>query len=140
MAFTASSCNIQMVVERMEHQGDISITHERSPVHNLKADCRSVGGFYRTCYLDLDCCIANDDGRLVWAQNGNFSRSADNGRTRFSLFGLPLSDGNLRTFIVQRNGESYLHAKVRKVNGDEVETEINLDEHITNNNGNLMLV
>ncbi|NET85537.1 MAG: cyanovirin [Moorea sp. SIO1F2] len=68
-----------------------------------------------TC-IDLNPYIENLDGNLVW-QPYNFIETCQD------------------TYI---SGESIMNAKCQKRNGDLNETSIDLDEHIANDDGNLV--
>ncbi len=81
----------------------------------LVATCQTMDGDWSSSVLDLNEGIANIDGVLKWQWNGNFAASSKN---------LCL-DGN------------WLKCQSRTMSGEWVDAQINLDECVTNNNGNL---
>ena len=87
---------------------DISITQT-----TLHAECRKRDGTYVPSSLELNTCIENKEGALVWANQGNFGNSANN----ITLRGV------------------ILEADCRKTIGMYVSASINLDERITNDDG-----
>ena len=81
----------------------------------LHSTCRRVDGSWNDNNIDLDRYIGNDNGVLVW-DGENFFSSCEN---------VTIHDGH------------QLKCKARRVDGSWNQTEINLDDKIGNNNGEL---
>lgn len=86
----------------------------------LVAECRDVNGVHRESRIDLNSCLANWDGRLRWARNGNFRASARDVR---------LVDGG-----------RVLEAELGDGRGGWVRNHVRLDERIENANGRLSMI
>jgi len=86
----------------------------------LVAECRDVDGVHRESRLDLNACLANWDGRLRWARDGNFRASARDVR---------LVDGG-----------RVLEAELGDGRGGWVRNHVRLDERIENANGRLSMI
>ncbi|KAJ5352836.1 Cyanovirin-N [Penicillium brevicompactum] len=89
--------------------------------HILKATLRNEDGDEDDSTLDLNEIIGNDDGHFAWG-GGGFKDSAD--EISFDLEGdedVPI-----------------LRAKLKDVDGEEHEADINLAERIGNDNGHLV--
>ena len=82
----------------------------------LSADCRTIEGSYRSSTLDLSTCLSNNDGTLVWAQNGNFWKTADS------------------SILIE---PATFQCKCIRINGFYETSSINLDEKIANIDGTL---
>jgi hypothetical protein len=82
----------------------------------LSAECRTIGGSYQLSKLNLSSCLANIDGCLQWAANGEFWASSKDSSVDGSNF----------------------EAKCRKINGTYVTSIIDLDEKIANIDGTLV--
>ena len=80
----------------------------------LSADCRRIDGSYHTSTLDLSTCLSNNNGTLVWAQNGNFWKTADS------------------SILIE---PATFQCKCIRINGFSETSSINLDEKIANDNG-----
>ncbi len=78
----------------------------------LSADCKDLGGVYRSSTIDLNDYIGNIDGVFTWGSQG-FSQTA---------YGFNV------------NG-SLLAGQLKKLDNSWVNASINLDEHIKNDNG-----
>ncbi|KAK6543498.1 hypothetical protein TWF694_000244 [Orbilia ellipsospora] len=85
----------------------------------VEAFCSDGHGGSPLASVDVNTCIANDNGNLHWRKNGGFSGSCT----------IDLATG------VQSNG--YLIARCRKDNGSTVITGIYLNDHLVNRNGKL---
>ncbi|KAF3926261.1 hypothetical protein ABW20_dc0105278 [Dactylellina cionopaga] len=85
----------------------------------IQAFCGDGHGGYPFTSVNVNDCIANDDGNLHWRKNGGFSGSCS----------FDLSTG------VQSNGA--LLVRCRKNNGSVAITGIFLNEHLVNRNGRL---
>lgn len=84
----------------------------------LSAECCTADGEWTESQIDLDTYLGNINGAFEWGQE-NFSQSADN----VQLDGVTLS-----ATLAMEDGESF------------ADSTVNLDEHITNNNGELQFV
>lgn len=82
---------------------------------HLHATCRRVDGSWNETKIDLDRHIGNDNGVLVWGGE-NFLSSCQN--------------------VTIQNGHK-LKCEARRINGTWNHTEINLDDKLGNNNGDL---
>lgn len=83
---------------------------------HLHAQVRRVDGSWNDSKINLDHHIGNDNGHLVWGAE-NFSQSCQN---------ITIHDGHK------------LKCEARRVDGSWNHTEINLDDKIGNNNGDLV--
>jgi len=84
----------------------------------LNADCNNAAGQLALTYIDLNRLITNNDGKLVWQENGNFAASVKDCR-------------------VDVSDVSILQCKAAKREGGFVDASINLDEEIGNYDGEL---
>jgi hypothetical protein len=88
----------------------------------LSADCRMENGqTHFGAMIDLNRIIVNRDGNLGWENNGVFAHSCN----------------NIRLFAEQVPESDRLGAVCKKINGMTVFSFINLDEQISNINGDL---
>ncbi len=81
----------------------------------LRALCADVEGQQQNSGIDLNTCVANIDGILKWAKDGNFAASSEG---------------------IQLNG-SILTCDCNRTDGTMNSSQLNLDECITNLNGQL---
>ncbi|KAB8219450.1 Cyanovirin-N [Aspergillus novoparasiticus] len=82
----------------------------------LYARLENSDGYWEDAEFDLDQFIGNEDGRFVWGDNG-FSQSATDIEFHFV------------------DEKPILRAQLQDRDGHWNDAEINLDEAITNNNG-----
>lgn len=111
--FTQSCKNIQFTL--FTRQGGFS---------PLTADCNTRTGEVRSGsfnFLDLNANITNNDGTLAWQKDGGFANSVNN-------CGLSVSNVTM------------LFCDATKMDGSVVNTSINLDDKIANNDGNLTII
>lgn len=83
----------------------------------LFGDCQRVDGSSNTSVIGLNECIANQDGELVWQEQGEFESSCEN---------ISLSSDGVR-----------LTCDARHSNGEMVSASLDLSERIRNKNGEL---
>lgn len=88
--------------------------------YDLVASCYDMGGNPKLTSISLNDCLTNEDGHFRWARGGNFGASARNVR---------LVDGG-----------KVLEAELANCNGQWIHGRIELDEKISNNDGNLILL
>ena len=82
----------------------------------LHANCRDLAGRYQASNIDINNCIANDDGVLHWRAGGNFKASSRN---------LKLEGTVLKCESKNRRGQWR-------------RAQLHLDEKIENSNGKLI--
>ncbi|KAF3764748.1 CNVH-domain-containing protein [Cryphonectria parasitica EP155] len=87
---------------------------------DLIASCGRVDGSRKLSSISLNRCLTNADGHLYWERDGNFAASARNVR---------LVDGG-----------RVLEAELKNCGGQWVWDRIVLDEKISNDNGNLVML
>ena len=97
MSFSLSSQNIRL-------EGPI-----------LRATCRTSQGQTKEATLNLNDCIANDNGHLICCKGGNFMASSQNVTLQGTI----------------------LRCRSRKIDGSYVDASINLDSCIANMEGSL---
>jgi hypothetical protein len=85
----------------------------------LEAMCRTINQGQARSGISLNRYIANIDGRLTWRRNGNYSASSQN----FELD--------------QESGVTFLHCDCQRRDGTWTSSALNLDERISNINGQL---
>ncbi|KAI5866315.1 CVNH domain-containing protein [Durotheca rogersii] len=86
--------------------------------HILKARLRDADGNYKDAEIDLNNFIGNDDGRFQWGGE-NFSESAED-----IHFGI---EGGASVPV--------LRARLRRVDGEFSDADINLGERVENQDG-----
>lgn len=86
----------------------------------LKAYCRRTDGSEHESYLHLNDILGNHDGRFVWGRGGNFMASVHEGK-------IWLAEGGRALCAVLGDGRG----------GYNEHASIELDEKITNDNGQL---
>ncbi|RYP09770.1 hypothetical protein DL765_008326 [Monosporascus sp. GIB2] len=89
--------------------------------HILRARLRNENGDMVDAEINLDNYVGNDNGRFDWSGNG-FSQTAED--IRFSIEG----------------GESVpiLRARLKNVDGEFCDADLNLSERISNQNGSFV--
>ncbi|KAK4464026.1 hypothetical protein QBC42DRAFT_264160 [Cladorrhinum samala] len=92
--------------------------------NKLTAECRQINGAYRKTQMDMNLCVANDNGRLVGRDNGNYLRSC-----------YSCAQGGLR--IVDAPYNSFLQCMCVSSSGKEAPTEVDLDPFLQNVDGYL---
>ena len=114
--------SLNLFVDKAMATGQFSQTCENIELNgsNLSADCRKINGSYQGTSIDLDYEIGNLNGVLSWGDHN------------FSITCKDMGLGQLFT------RQYVLNAKCEKADGFTYEqTEITLDEHIANIDGNL---
>ncbi|KAK7751219.1 hypothetical protein SLS62_006764 [Diatrype stigma] len=91
--------------------------------HILKARARNESGDFIHSEINLNDFIGNDDGRFDWTGK-NFSETAEN--IHFSI------EGGASVPV--------LRARLKKLNGEWVDADVNLAERVKNDNGRLEYV
>ncbi|RYP49257.1 hypothetical protein DL769_011099 [Monosporascus sp. CRB-8-3] len=86
--------------------------------HILKAQLRNEGGENVHAEINLDDYVGNNDGRFEWGGNG-FSQTAED--IRFSIEGAA--------------NVPVLRARLRNLEGEFVDADLNLAERFSNDNG-----
>jgi len=86
---------------------------------SLFADCKDQNGRPTNAGISLNNRIGNEDGRLVWENDGNFSGSTRNCDVETS------------------SGRTFLHCDSQRRDGSWTSSSLNLDEHIADINGSL---
>ncbi|KAG0633855.1 Cyanovirin-N [Tuber brumale] len=87
----------------------------------LVGRARRADGSWQDIKLDLDNIIGNNNGRLTWGGQGFTETASD---VRFSF------EGGTNVPI--------LRARLRNAEGGEQESDLNLGERLTNENGDLV--
>ncbi|KAF2157220.1 CNVH-domain-containing protein [Myriangium duriaei CBS 260.36] len=103
--------------------GNFSLSSEQVTLeedYTLRALCRNPDGDVNESRLSLNDCLTNDCGQLRWARGGNFGDSAQDVR---------LEDEGKTLVATLGDGE-----------GGWTENSIQLDERITNDNGQLLFL
>ncbi|KAI1619608.1 CVNH domain-containing protein [Exophiala viscosa] len=95
-----------------------SITLDRD--YDLIASCADVHGNHKLSSISLNNCLANEHGQFVWARGGNFGASA-------------------RDVRLCENGK-VLEAELGTGDGCWNRTSIRLDQRVSNNDGELILL
>ncbi|GAQ33812.1 hypothetical protein ABZX51_003096 [Aspergillus tubingensis] len=95
---------------------DISLKDD----HILVAKVANEEGEMVDSEFDLNSCIGNDEGRFLWGGN-DFAGSAE--EISFSIEG--------------EDNVPVLRAKLSNSEGEQFDADVNLAEHITNDNGEL---
>ncbi|WP_375470271.1 CVNH domain-containing protein [uncultured Nostoc sp.] len=85
----------------------------------LEADCKTRNGRTAQTGINLNNYIVNQDGRLGWSRNGNYSASSRNCDVDF------------------QGGRTFLMCDTRKRDNSFTGASLNLDKHIANINGTL---
>ncbi|KAG9594070.1 hypothetical protein KCU97_g5837, partial [Aureobasidium melanogenum] len=101
-----------------ETSRDISLDYNTMA---LKAFCRRPDGSEHESYLHLNEILGNRDGRFVWERHGNFTGSVQEGK-------IWLAEGGRALCAVLGDGRG----------GWNEHASIELDERITNENGQLV--
>lgn len=98
------------------HQSSVYITLSGKQV--LSALCRTSDGEWIRSTIDLNTVLANSDGTFKWGTGGDFASSAKD---------VVLKDGRTLSAFLKRKDGTW----------SEKPAEVNLAEHITNNDGAL---
>lgn len=88
--------------------------------YDLIASCGRVDGSHHLSSISLNRCLTNDNGNFRWARDGNFAASARNVR------------------LIE--GGRVLEAELAKCDGHWIWDRIALDEKISNDNGDLIML
>lgn len=124
VAFTflfACLISFNLVVNNASATGQFSKTCKDINIEGsiLSASCKTIKGYYQETSINLDAYVGNLDGILSWGDH-NFSLTCDNVALAQSL-----------------RGEYEVVGKCKTIAGDYNQTELALDAHIANINGNL---
>ncbi|CAF1421635.1 unnamed protein product [Adineta ricciae] len=83
----------------------------------LRAQCQKTDGTWNNSEVDLNTCLSNENGQIIWKLNGQFADSCSQ--------------------IKNIDQSSILTCEVQRGDGQWVTTQIDLREHIGNNDGTL---